>query len=504
MIKALFNTTNSIAVKSKVALLGICSCFAVSATIFTQNNHFELSYDYLAKVAQAVNDTSSGYFFSAPGLFDSDDNSESRLTLRHEDQSISISPQFSIFSEAADDKSDLFFSFHAGGVYRSPFLKAFLDIHAYTTQNSSTGSFKDFGYERFIRTDEHVPIEGFMDFRVNLPEAYLETSYKNITLQTGKRKLRWGPGYKGTLGLSGTSYSPFFFYHLQLKFGELMHLSSFLCTYDDPYYYKNEISIDTVFKVKNTNRGLTSLPSRYGAGQRLNVRLGKHVQLGIYELVSFYGVEDLTHFANPLQIYYLGNQASGTNGANLLGGMDFNVVVGKFRVYGEFLNDDITMFDDKGNPDKFALQLGTAYYPNSFISATGLEYTHVSPYVYGHSRVLSRHAIWGESLGWPYGNDQDVVTGYCLFNIRPDLKARAELSYWLKGKGTIESDWTADGKPDLDIAPYFPQNPRRIFTAYLSMEYHPKNWLSGSIVYRPALEEGKIDNGFQGMLGIGY
>lgn len=475
---------------------------SVSASLFTQSNRYELSYDYLKATADAVWDGKEAPFFSIPDQNIPAEHKNEFLTLRQDDQSITFTPHLSLFSEASAGGSDFFTSLHARSTYSSPFLRAYINVHAYTTQNSATSHLNEFAYERFIRSDEHVPIEGFMDFRVNLPEAYIEANYKNLTLQTGKRKLRWGPGYKGTLEMSGTSYSPFFFYHLQLEFGKLLHLSSFLCSYDDPYFYRDELDVDTTIRVKNNRKSISALPPRYSAGQRINIRLGKHVQIGIYELVTFFGMEDFSHFANPLQIYYLGNQASGTNGANLLGGMDFNVLLDRFRVYGEFLNDDITMFEDKGNPDKYALQLGTAYYPNSRVVAAGIEYTHISPYVYGHSRVLSRHALWGESLGWPYGNDQDVVTIYCIFDLGPTLNARAELSYWLRGIGTIESDWYADGRPDLDDAPYFPRDAKETVSAYLSAEYLPISWLRSSIVYRPSYGEGKFRNAFQGAVSI--
>ncbi|MFP4014768.1 MAG: capsule assembly Wzi family protein [Chitinispirillaceae bacterium] len=474
-----------------------------SASIFTQNNRYELSYDYIKATADTVSDTTATPFFSVPEQIDLQKGDKRFLSLVHDDQSISFTPYLSLFSETSGENTDIFTSLHARGTYSSSFLKAYIDIHAYTTRNSATSTSNEFSYERFIRSDEHVPIEGFMDFRVNLPEAYIEASYKNLTLQTGKRKLRWGPGYKGTLGMSGTSYSPFFLYHLQLEFGELLHLSSFLCSYDDPYHYRDELDVDTTLKIANNNKALSILPPRYSAGQRINVRLGKYVQIGIYELVTFFGMEDFTHFANPLQIYYLGNQASGTNSANLLGGMDFNILLDRFRIYGEFLNDDITMFEDKGNPDKYALQLGMVHYPNSRVVAAGVEYTHISPYVYGHSRVLSRHALWGESLGWPYGNDQDVVTGYCIFDLGPALNARAELSYWLRGSGTLKSDWYADGRPDLDHAPYFPRNAQEKVSAYLSAEYRPLNWLRSSIVYRPSYSKGKFKNALQGSISVG-
>ena len=353
--------------------------------------------------------------------------------------------------------SNRFGAISGGAAYRSPYLDAFISADVYSTERRIIWEAQDIQFERFIKEDFNQPIEGMFDFRVNLPEAYLETKLKFLTLAVGKQKLRWGPGYKGTLGLSGTAYSPFYYYNLNLDFGKLFHMGAFLSGYDDESFYSPEINyVDTV-RIKNNGKSLSTNFPRYGAGQRLDIRIGKHLQLGFYELVDFFGSNELTRFANPLQIYYLANESSGTNNANLLGGMDINVIVNRFRVYGEFLNDDITVFEDAGNPNKYAWQLGTVYYGEGKLVQTGLEYTHVSRYVYSHSRVLSRHSVWGESMGWPWGNDQDLFCAHAVFVFPHNINGKVELNYWLKGKGQIEDDWYADGRPDLDHAPYLPQ-----------------------------------------------
>lgn len=96
--------------------------------------------------------------------------------------------------------------------YATSFLKAHINANVYTTEQKSESPVNDILYERFIKTGAKEPISGLFDFRFNLPEAYIETRYKLLRLSIGKQKLRWGPGYKGTLGLSGVAYSPFYFY----------------------------------------------------------------------------------------------------------------------------------------------------------------------------------------------------------------------------------------------------------------------------------------------------
>lgn len=387
--------------------------------------------------------------------------------------------------------------------YKSSFLNAFLSADAFSIENQIDYQPQDIKYERFIRKNAKKPIEGAFDFRFNLPEAYLQSQIKFLTISSGKMKLRWGPGYKGTLGLSGTAFSPFYFYNLNLQFGKLFQATAFFCGYDDETFYWDELKFNDSILVKNTKINLrTNLP-RYGAGQRLDLQIGKHVQLGFYELANIFGSNELIRFANPLQVYYLSNHTSGTNNANLLGGMDINVRFNQFRFYGELLNDDITVLENNGNPNKFAFQLGTIFYGNKHLIQTGIEYTHVSRYVYSHDKVLSRHAHWGESMGWPWGNDQDLLNLHAVFAFPHNVKGRAELNYWIKGDGTINDDWYADGKPDLDHAPYWPQNSRKILSAIIAAEYSPLPWITISTYYEPVIENKKLENGVYCYLQVG-
>lgn len=396
-----------------------------------------------------------------------------------------------------------FVAFTGDVQYETSFLSAVISADVYTTESRIDDALTDVSFERFIKKDAQKPITGAMDFRFNLPEAYLEARLKFIKLTTGKMKLRWGPGYKGTLGMSGCTYSPFYFYNLNLKFGNLLQATAFLCGYDDEVFYRNELLFRDTTIVKNNKISLKTNFPRYGAGQRLDLRLGKHLQLGFYELVDFFDNNELTRFANPLQIYYLANESSGTNNANLLGGMDFNIIIKRFRIYGEFLNDDITIFQQTGNPNKYAFQLGTTFYGKGPLIQTGIEYTHVAPYVYGHYKVLSRHANWGESMGWPWGNDQDLFNIHAIFNLPYNIKARTELNYWIKGEGKIEDDWYADGKPDLDKAPYWPQNSKRYVSAMLAAEYSPFDWMAFNFYYEPVFEKDKVTHGVYSYLQVG-
>ena len=491
--------------KNKIRII-ICLLFIIpiislgmETSSYSKSNKYWLSNLTLCQINKSTDDSMELLWYSNFGNYPIKNFS---FQLRTKEQILGFNMS-TILGYEQYKKHNIFAVMSGNVSYHTPFLNALISADVYTTEDKFDYFIRDIELERFIKKDAQKPIDGAIDFRFNLPEAYLQLYYKHIKLSTGKMKLRWGPGYKGTLGLSGTAYSPFYFYNLNLNFGSIIQATAILCGYDDESYYSKELIFSDATKVKSTKTDLkTNLP-RYGAGQRLDLRIGKHLQIGFYELVDFFGSNELIRFANPLQVYYLSNEASGTNNSNLLGGMDFNVLIKRFRFYGEFLNDDITIFEDIGNPNKYAFQLGTAYYGKGPLIQTGFEYTHVSKYVYSHDKVLSRHSHWGESLGWPWGNDMDLFTIHAAFNLPYNIKGRTELNYWIKGNGKIEDDWYADGRPDLDHAPYWPQNSRKIVSAILAAEYTPFSWISLNFYYEPVWEKGKVTNGVYSYLQVG-
>ncbi|MDO5576242.1 MAG: capsule assembly Wzi family protein [Fibrobacter sp.] len=466
---------------------------------FSKANKYDLSYEALIRKNEAMGDLSKPYWFSKPDEFFSDKHAL-KFTAKNQELGVDVD---ALLGFEQYKEHNFFWGFSGDVSYISKYLKAFISADVYTTDDNFAYPVQSVKYERFIKKDAAAPIDGAVDFRFNLPQAYLEAEFKSIKLAVGKMKLRWGPGYKGTLALSGTAYSPFYFYNLNFKFGNIVNAAAFLCGYDDETFYKNELNFPGDITVKKINMSLRDNLPRYGAGQRLDLRIGKHVQLGFYEIVDFFGSNELIRFANPLQVYYLSNESSGTNNANLMGGMDFNVMVDRFRLYGEFLNDDITVFENSGNPNKYAYQLGLIFYGKNPLVETGFEYTHVTRYVYGHSRVLSRHSFWGQSMGWPWGNEMDLFNIHAVFNLPYNLKAKTEVSYWIQGIGKVEDDWYADGSPNLDHAAYWPRDSKECVSAVLAAEYNPLNWITLNFYYEPVFEKNKVSHGIYTYLRVG-
>jgi len=477
-----------------VLLVTSAFCLQADAELFSQFNRYELSVATLQYTRQTIVDTGYATWFSSQKNKIVPDTTMG-FYRRVDGQSIAVTTgALAAFEYAA--KASRFGNISTNIDYISPVIKAHISTDIYTTERQAASVLNDIQYERFIKEGAHEPIVGMFDFRGHIPEGYIEANYKTFTLSTGKQKLRWGPGYKGTLGMSGTAYSPFYFYNLNFDFAKLFHAQAFLSGYDDEVTYTKEISTTTKTIVKASNREIRLYEPRYVAGQRIDMRIGKYLQLGMYELVDFFGSNELNRFANPLQMYYLSNEASGTNNANMLAGMDFNLVYNPVRLYGEFINDDITVFEQSGNPDKYAFQVGAAYYGKSPLVVAGVEYTHLTRYIYGHSRVLSRHAHWGESMGWPWGNDMDVVTTYAVLTLPHNINGRVEANYWLKGNGTITDEWYADGSPDLDKVPFFPEHATKVYSMIFSAEYKPEPWLTCAFYYEPVVQHATFRNEF--------
>ena len=478
--------------------------FGIIATVYSSSsisniNRYELSQDYLDSVQNSIREIPP--FLSLPDQFIEHDLP---INFSRQDQKLSFDVNFLTAIEMQDRRAG-FGVADALGQFTTPWLRARVRLNAYNLNTSTDYDFQEIEFERFF-SGRKAPITGIFETDFIMPEAYLTFIYQNLQLGFGREKLRWGPGYKGTLLHSGHTHAPFYFYHFKLDLADIIRISAYLSGYDDETSFdRDEFNMDRVPEqlaalAENTDR---SIPTRYGAAHRLDVRFNKHFQLGIYEKVLFYGSQDLVRYANPLQMYYVG-QRGGENAPNLLGGLDFNLVFYPLRIYGELLNDDITNFDTTGNPSKYAWQLGAEwYFDGTVLRQIGVEYTHVSYYTYGHYSVLNRHTYWNESIGWPWGNDQDLFHARALLRFRPNLYAKIEANYWLMGEGTIFDSWHEDGRPNFDDKSYFPENPDRILSFILSASYSPSDWVSLNVYYRPWWKNREFSQGFHTYLTVG-
>ena len=482
-------------------LLVLLFSLAHSSPAISPLNRFELSQEYIDSIHSTIEH--DPLFLSLPNIFEGDNSLP--LNFKHQDQTLSFGVNF-ITAFENQQKAAGFGVLDAVGQYETSWLFAKVRLNGYgakgypqTLFDEPKEEFQEIAYERFF-SGHRSPIRTGPEVDFTLPEAYMYFNYKNLQLGLGREKLRWGPGYKGTLLHSGYAHAPFYFYHFKLNMADRIHMSAYLCGYDDENAFgKTDFTKDKVPAMLQES----PLPARYGAAHRLDIKFNKHFQLGIYEKVNFFGSQELIRYANPFQIYYLGLH-TGNNYPNKMGGIDFNLVFHPLRIYGELLNDDITNFDTVGNPSKYGLQLGASwYFDNDILKEIGIEYTHITYYMYGHYTILNRHTYWNQSMGWPWGNDQDLFHARALFQFRPDLHAKVEANYWLMGQGKISDDWYEDGRPNFDDKPYFPENPDKILSLIFSANYSPLKWADFNVYYRPWWKNGDFNQGFHAFMRVG-
>jgi len=476
-------------------MLLAAAVMSARAELFSFENKYRLSFDALDSLRAALFDSAAAPFFALPN--DIEPAAPPAVRYAADGQVL----RAGVFIRSTGDLDDA--AFHPNGYagaridYSSRYLSAAVQCDVHSDERSPVDDFADsladIRTEQFVSGAEHISGTGSMDF--NFPTGYLRLNARPATLAIGKFKLRWGPGYKGTLAQSGAALSPFYWYHLQVAMGNALRAQCYLAQFDDEFLFPD-------------STGATpDAPGRYGAGQRVDMRLGRHVQIGLYELVNFWGGNLLSRYANPVQVYYFSNIAGGPaeGRTNIMGGGDLSVVAGPWRWYGEFLNDDITVFDHNRSPNKFAFQAGSVCYGKSILREVGAEYTHVAWGVYTHWYPgLNRHVYWNEPRGWPWGNDQDVWSAHILMQPRDHLRLYGELAWWIKGDGTLDLyHWDYFYAHNKTPAPGHGDNQggfqdyakdRHLVSLALQADWRPLNYLDIGAIYQPAFADGKMDH----------
>lgn len=251
----------------------------------------------------------------------------------------------------------------------------------YPTQYRITGERLGFvnGYGTHIYHDETI--------------SYLMFKLPYFDLQFGKDVNAWGPGYHGNLALSdyATSYDQIKF---QTRFWRIKFtsLTGFLRAY--PNIFENG---------RRLERSL--------AAHRLEINLGRAVQLGLYETVIYGGRKLEPAYLNPIMFYRSAEHFLGDRDNVAIGGDIDLVPIKNWKFYGELFIDDIT-----------TTKLGTGYYGNKIGYLTGLytidlfgldnfdlraEYARVRPYVYSHKYPITSYQHFSTGLGHKIGANSD-------------------------------------------------------------------------------------------------
>lgn len=275
---------------------------------------------------------------------------------------------------------------------------------------------------------------------VNFDEnaAYLTYTDKYFSILVGRDYNQWGAGHLGQMMLS-TNAPIYDQFKLTVRYWRFKytHITAFV-NYIAP----------------NARRSVKSVPATdvYWAGNRLEVYLGKGVQIGLAESIV-YGDQSLKlGYLNPLSFYkslehFYGDRDNGALSIDLA----WRVLPG-FKLFGEWFIDDLTTskLGTKWFGNKFGYQAGFFWVDPLRLSATDLlvEYTRIRPYVYTHSvsdfnKYKHNDTVLGHYIG---PNSDDLAVRLRYFPHRR-LKLQWDLEAYRHGSNL--PDRNVGGDPDL-------------------------------------------------------
>lgn len=251
-------------------------------------------------------------------------------------------------------------------------------------------------------------------------QGYLKLGLKSFNLLFGRDYLRWGPGQKDFLLLSGFA-PPFDMLKVEGEVGNFKFL--FFATVLD-----EKVVSDTLYK-------------RYLSGHRINFKPTPYLELGASEVVVYGGADRSLelYYLNPILLYY-GEQFNQGKDDNPFWSFDFSFTkIRDLELYAEFLIDDF-QYDFETEPQQIGFKLG-ANYANFFGlkgSFLNLEYIRINKWVYGQNKPWNLYTHHDIGMGSFLGPDADQINLFSLYHLNPDFQLNFSFSYKRKGEGKIE------------------------------------------------------------------
>jgi hypothetical protein len=254
---------------------------------------------------------------------------------------------------------------------------------------------------------------------------------KHIGVQVGHGRHFIGDGYRSLL-LSDYANN-YFFMRLNTRVWRL--------------HYQNIFAQLKSSSVKANGPGQL-LPRKYMAAHYLSMKLGKRVQIGLFENVIYSRATIEPEYLNPIILYRTVEEQLGSPDNVLLGINGRVDLFNHVSLYGallldEFnfrkLRDDITWW---GN--KFGVQAGVKYF--DVLGVKGLyaqaEINLVRPYTYAHADSLRNYQHFRQSLAHPLGSN--FVEQIAVLRYQPNAKWTMEARLVNANKG-LDSDSVSRG-----------------------------------------------------------
>ncbi len=282
------------------------------------------------------------------------------------------------------------------------------------------------GYVGNVKGDESINYD-VTDFDLAIGNNLIE-------LHAAKIPLRWGPGHSGQLLLSdwGTSFHQF---QAIFKMGShlrLVYLFGSLKSYP-------EIA-DTLYMSAGYYRTIES--TKYIAAHRLEWNPHRRLRLAFAEAVVFGERDPELAYLIPINFFYSAEHDLGDEDNALLSLDASWIPYPHWKLYGEFLIDDITF--DKLGSDYFGNKLGWLgglflVEPAGFrnFDAT-FEMAQIRPFVYSNRYPINVYTHWTSSLGYRYPPNSQLI--YAALRYRPHRRVQIQVEWTNHRHGASTED----------------------------------------------------------------
>jgi hypothetical protein len=245
--------------------------------------------------------------------------------------------------------------------------------------------------------------------------AYFVYKFQWCEFSIGRDIFSWGPGYRGSLGLSiNSEVFDMFRFNLSYKRFKFIGISGIL----------------------NSEYGRKNI-----AAHRIEVRITPKFTLAGYETV-IYGNRGLELiYVNPIMPYHIAEHYQQDKDNNTMGFDFVYLPIKHFKLYSEIFLDD---FNTSKNPftyygNKFAFLSGFHWTDPFSIKDTDFkaEYTRIEPYVYTHTYPINTYTNYDRIIGHWIGPNSDYFFTEFSYQYNRPLKIIASFEQKRQGKGDV-------------------------------------------------------------------
>jgi hypothetical protein len=366
---------------------------------------------------------------------------ESSLRLQYQSEEISPRQEYLYYRESLEETPLLNLGLLAG--VPSFLIHAEMDIRRDFFSSFRPGNFTN------------LPIGDifYQEFDFTFPtKGYLKVGGPAVDLTVGRDRLKWGPGYRGSLVLSD---SPPYYDMLTVSYRAPAFAACFFYASLESYLTAEEYAEQLAKQDEGAiNFGKDgSGQYKFLAGHRFELKIKRKITLGLNDLIVVGG--RLLEFNEITPLMFLHN-VYGENYSNVILGFDASVVPCRnLQLYAELAIDDIrNVHEDESSPPTSLAWLAGLWWLRPLDSGNWsfrFEWARVDPWTYNrwqpYLMFTSRKKFLSTAMGkqildFPTGYflGPDVQSFYWLADYERGDKLAFGLGYELRQKGRVYLD----------------------------------------------------------------